>query len=79
MGQIKISLKKEHTEFINHYSKFGFKDKSEMVRKAIEKLKDEIETENIRKSAKLLKSIYSKNKIDTDWIDDSIKEWPDEN
>ncbi|MEW6507902.1 MAG: hypothetical protein AB1432_09180 [Bacteroidota bacterium] len=79
MEQIKISIKKEHHEFISHYSKYGFKDKSELVRKAIDKLKEEIELEKLKSSAQILNSIYSKEKSNKEWIDDSIKEWPDEN
>ena len=79
MEQIKISLKKEQIEFIQNHSKFGFKDRSSLIRKAVEVLKENIESDNLRASAKILSEIYSNDDRTKDWIKDSNKSWPDDN
>ncbi len=79
MEQIKISLKKEQIEFINHHSRFGFKDKSSLIRKAVDIFKENIETESLKSSAKILAEIYSEEGTIKEWINDSTKNWPDDN
>ncbi|NMB81140.1 MAG: hypothetical protein GYA14_04930 [Ignavibacteria bacterium] len=79
MEQLKVSLKKEHLDFIRHHAKFGFKDKSSLIRKAVEILQEKIETESLKSSAKILSEIYTKDVEVKEWVNDSDKSWPDDN
>lgn len=44
MHQAKVSMAESQIEFIKQYSHFGFKDKSSMVRAAIEELRKNSKT-----------------------------------
>jgi len=66
MLQAKFSVEKAQVQFLNNYKSYGFKDKSSMLREAIELFKKEMELESLRKSAALYSEIYSK--------DDDLKE-----
>ena len=46
-------------QFLKNFDDHGFKDKSSMLRAAIDHFKKEIELESLRKSADLYSEIYS--------------------
>lgn len=66
MLQAKFSVEETQAQFLNNFKVYGFKDKSSMLREAIEHFKKEVELESLIKSAKLYSEIYSE--------DDSLKE-----
>ena len=43
MVQAKFSVEDSQAEFLNNHKKYGFKDKSSMVRKALNRFKEELE------------------------------------
>ena len=59
MIQAKFSWESTQVEFLNEYKDYGFKDKSEMVRAAILKLKQELEHKALTNSAALYAELYS--------------------
>jgi len=69
MLQAKFSVDAKQTRFLSSYRIYGFKDKSSMVRTAIDHYKEEVEIENLKKSAALYSEIYSE--------DDDLKELTD--
>ncbi len=69
MLQAKFSVDAKQTRFLNRYKTYGFKDKSSFLRAAIDHYKEEIELENLKKSADLYCEIYSE--------DDDLKELTD--
>ncbi|MHB8906400.1 MAG: hypothetical protein ACYC6D_09780 [Melioribacteraceae bacterium] len=77
MEQVKISLRKEHTDFIKHHSKFGFKDRSSLVRKAIDYLKEKLDEESLKSSAEIINHYYKNDSESNMWIEDSVKDWPE--
>lgn len=66
MLQAKFSVEEKQIEFLGSYKAYGFKDKSSMLRAALDHFKKEMELESLRKSADLYAEIYSE--------DDGLKE-----
>jgi len=50
MLQAKFSIKETQAHFLSNFKAYGFKDKSSMVRVAIDHFKKEMELESLRKS-----------------------------
>jgi Arc/MetJ-type ribon-helix-helix transcriptional regulator len=59
--QAKFTLEPDHASFLKEYKHYGFSSKSELVRTAIEKLRQELKTEELRLSAKLYAEIYAED------------------
>ncbi len=77
MQQAKFSVKESQTHFLNNFEAYGFKDKSSMVRTAIDHLKNKLELENLRKSADLYSEIYSENDNLKELTETAITGWPE--
>jgi len=69
MLQSKFSVDKTQAQFLNNYKSYGFKDKSSMLRAAIELFKRNVELERLRRSAELYSEIYDE---DTDLIKNQL-------
>ena len=76
MLQAKFSVNESQAHFLSDYKKHGFKDKSSMVRTAIDKLKRELEFEQLKQSADLYSEIYSENDDLKDLTESVINGWP---
>jgi hypothetical protein len=76
MQQAKISLDHNHVEFLNKYQELGFKDKSSMVRSALEGFIKLIERQKLAKSAKLYAEIYQEDSDLKDLTNSAITDWP---
>ncbi len=61
MLQAKFSVEEDQVQFLKNYKEYGFKDKSSMLRAAINNFKKEIEIERLKKSAELYSEIYSED------------------
>ena len=66
MIQAKFSLKESQALFLTKYREYGFKDKSAMLRVAIDQFKKNLELEQLKQSADLYAEVYSE--------DDDLKE-----
>ncbi len=77
MRQLKFSLNKDHVEFLQNYSLFGFKDKSSMVRAGINLLKKEINKNELKKSAELYAEVYEEDKELQMLTETAISDWPE--
>lgn len=76
MIQAKFSLNEKHVEFLNQYKKYGFKDKSSVIRTAINKLEKELEILKLKQSADLYSEIYVEDDELRDITEDAIDGWP---
>ena len=76
MQQAKISLDKDHIIFLNKYQEFGFKDKSSLVRSAIEEFIKSVEKQKLVKSAKLYAEVYKEDSELRDLTNSAIEDWP---
>ncbi len=77
MQQAKFSVAESQIEFIKQYSRFGFKDKSSMVRAALEELRKKLENQSLKESAKLYAEIYQNDEELRELTDSAISDWPE--
>ena len=77
MLQAKFSVKESQAKFLNKYKEYGFKDKSAMLRAAIDRLKRELELEHLKQSADLYSEIYSADDDLNELTENAIDGWPE--
>lgn len=56
--QTNVKIEESQAEFLDHYSQYGFKDKNELVREALNRLRDDLDQKSLRESAELYAEIY---------------------
>jgi len=78
MQQTKISFDEKQINFLNKYRELGFKDKSSLVRSAIQEFIRSVEKQKLTKSAKLYAEIYKEDSELRDLTNSAIKGWPNE-
>ena len=76
MQQAKISFDENQIIFLNRYQELGFKDKSSLVRSAIEEFIKSVEKQKLAKSAKLYAEIYKEDSELRDLTNLAIEDWP---
>ena len=76
MLQAKFSLEETQVQFLENFKTQGFKDKSSMLRAAIEHFKKDMEIESLRKSADLYAEIYSEDDDLKKLTDTAVTGWP---
>jgi len=77
MLQAKFSVEESQSHFLKNFKVYGFKDKSSMLRAAIDHFKKEIELESLRKSADLYSEIYSEDDDLNELTETAITGWPE--
>ena len=77
MLQAKFSVNESQAHFLSSYKKHGFKDKSSMVRTAIDKLKRELEFEQLKQSADLYSEIYLEDNDLKELTETAVSGWPE--
>jgi hypothetical protein len=76
MIQSKFTISEENMQFLDQHSRFGFKDKSEAVRSALDKLSAHLLLEQLRASAQAYSEIYENDEETREWLDNADEEWP---
>jgi Arc/MetJ-type ribon-helix-helix transcriptional regulator len=61
MAQSKFTLEQSHIDFLEQFKDRGFKDKSEIVRLALDRLAEEIEMQELEQSADLCAELYQED------------------
>jgi hypothetical protein len=77
MLQIEFSVDESQAHFLENYRAYGFKDKSSMLRAAIDHLKKKLELENLGKSAYLYSEIYSEDDDLRKLTETATTGWPE--
>ena len=77
MLQAKFSVEETQSQFLNNFKRYGFKDKSAMLRTAIEHFKNKLEIENLKKSADLYSEIYLKDDDLKELTETAVSGWPE--
>ncbi|RIK75772.1 hypothetical protein DCC62_12645 [candidate division KSB1 bacterium] len=77
MTQAKFSLEESHVNFLNRFKKYGFKDKSALIRTALERLEKELEMEKLKSSAEIYASLYENDKELQELTNLAMVEWPE--
>jgi glycogen debranching enzyme len=75
--QAKFSIHEDQAVFLSSYKKHGFKDKSSMMREALNLLKKELESHKLRQSADLYAEIYCEDAELKPLTDAAVQEWPE--
>ena len=77
MLQAKFSIEETQVQFLNNFKAYGFKDKSSMLRTAIDHFIDKKELESLKKSADLYSEIYSENDDLKELTETALNGWPE--
>ena len=77
MQQAKISLTLPLVEFLGDYRRYGFKDKSTMVRAALLQLQKEFEQRSLEQSADLYAELYDEDAELQEMTEAVLAEWPE--
>ena len=77
MPQQKFSVHETQAEFLSNYKVYGFKDKSSMVRRAIDQLQRKLELDALRESAELYSEIYSEDDDLQKLTQSAVTGWPE--
>lgn len=77
MLQSKFSVEETQSQFLNNFKKYGFKDKSAMLRTAIEHFKNKLENESLKQSADLYSEIYLEDDDLKELTEAATSEWPE--
>jgi len=76
MIQAKFSLEESQLRFLEQCKVYGFKDKSEAVRIAIEHLRQELERRQLQESAHLYTQVYDEDRELQELTVSAILDWP---
>ena len=76
MQQTKISFEEKHIKILNDYKAFGFKNKSSMVRAAVDNFIKLLEKQKLANSAKLYAEIYEEDSELKDLTNSALEDWP---
>lgn len=77
MQQAKFSITEPLLDFLANYKRYGFRDKSDMVRAALTHLQAEIELQLLRQSANLYAEIYDEDEELQMLTEAASLEWPE--
>lgn len=77
MHQTKFSIGDGQIRFLNNFRRYGFKDKSSMVREAIDHFKRQMELESLRQSADLYAETFKEDGEMADLTEGAITGWPE--
>jgi hypothetical protein len=69
--------KRRQTYTFDKTQEYGFKDKSSMLRMAIDQLKKIIELEQLKQSANLYNEVYSEDEDLKELTESAISGWPE--
>ena len=76
MIQAKFSLTDAQAQFLAQRKQYGFKDKSEVVRTALDHLQEELIQQRLADSADLYTEIYANDSETQEWTEAALSEWP---
>ena len=76
MIQAKFSLQESHIQFIEQCKHYGFKDKSDLVRTALDRLSSELARQRLQESAALYAEVYEEDDETQEWTNAALSEWP---
>lgn len=73
----KFLCKEDQADFLKSYKEYGFKDKSSMIREALNLLKKERESQKLRESAELYAEVYDEDSELKKLTASAIHGWPE--
>jgi Arc/MetJ-type ribon-helix-helix transcriptional regulator len=76
MTQAKFTLDRSHIDFLDQFKDRGFKDKSSIVRLALDKLAQELEQQDLERSADLYAELYQDDEELRQLTNAATIDWP---
>ena len=76
MIQATFSIDEAHLIVLEECQKYGFKDKSSLVRAAIDLLTSQIERQRLQESSALYAEVYEQDEESREWMEAAVLEWP---
>jgi len=76
MKQVKVGLDESHVKMLGQFKRCGFKDKSEMVRFALDLYVKDMANRRLRESAALYAQVYEEDAETREWMKANTAEWP---
>ena len=76
MIQAKFSVEESQTHFLSDHAKYGFKDKSSLLRAAIDHYRRELELEQLKLSAIAYSKVYSEDNDLQGLTEAALNGWP---
>jgi Arc/MetJ-type ribon-helix-helix transcriptional regulator len=77
MMQTKVSLDEDQMRFIKRHKKYGFRDRSALVREAISRFQQELERQALVASADLYAELYDEDEELVSITESAIDGWPE--
>ena len=77
MPQAKFTLTDSQVDFLDEHLQHGFRDRSAMVRQALERLRADLKRQELEESASLCAEVYASEAQDLEWVEDSLSGWPE--
>lgn len=77
MIQAKFSLDAAQVAFLEQHQTYGFKDKSEAVRFALQTLQQNLQQKHLKESAELYAQLYEEDPEIKALADTALAEWPE--
>ena len=77
MVQAKFTVEEAQAQFLGHFKEYGFKDKSSMLRAALEYFKKAMELKELKKSADLYAELYSEDEDLQELTEAALPGWPE--
>jgi hypothetical protein len=77
MPQAKFNIKEDQARFLGRHAEYGFKDKSSMLRAAIDHLQRQLELQQLKDSADLYSEMYSEDNDLQQLTDSATDGWPE--
>ena len=77
MTEVTLNLEEEQIKFLNECTKYGFKDKSSVIRNALEQLREKLEHKGLEKSADLYAEAYKQDSEIKELTESAISGWPE--
>ena len=77
MIQAKFSIDESQARFLRDHRRYGFKDKSAMLRRAIEVFEKQLERESLSRSADLYAQVYAEEEDLRELSESALQGWPE--
>jgi len=77
MIQAKFSLDKDQIQFLEQYEVYGFKNKSALIRAALNQLRRDMERKALQESADLYAEVYEEDGDLKSLAASSLEDWPE--
>lgn len=76
MLQARFRVEERQARFLDEYRDYGFKDKSTMLRAAIDHFQDRVTREHLKQSAELYAEVYSEDEDLRELTEAALTGWP---